>query len=47
MTSVRALAEGAEITKPLRDYGWTEYSARDLEGVQWSFGTYRPTPDAG
>lgn len=42
----RAVEQGAEITYPLRtmDYGSTEYGARDLEGIQWSFGTYLPTP---
>jgi uncharacterized glyoxalase superfamily protein PhnB len=24
------------------DYGSREYTARDLEGHVWSFGTYRP-----
>ena len=24
------------------DYGSREYTARDLEGHEWSFGTYRP-----
>lgn len=40
----RAVAEGAEIVRPLgdTDYGSREYSARDLEGNLWSFGTYRP-----
>lgn len=42
----RAVAAGAEITRPLRDteYGSREYCARDLEGNEWSFGTYRPVP---
>jgi uncharacterized glyoxalase superfamily protein PhnB len=26
------------------DYGSRDYSARDLEGNQWHFGTYRPAP---
>jgi uncharacterized glyoxalase superfamily protein PhnB len=40
----RAMAAGAEIVRPLADtdYGSREYSARDLEGNLWSFGTYRP-----
>ena len=40
----RALAEGAEILRSLADtdYGSREYTARDLEGNLWSFGTYRP-----
>ena len=40
----RAKAAGAEIVRDLEhmDYGSDEYSARDLEGNLWSFGTYRP-----
>ena len=40
----RAVAEGAEIVRPLAetDYGSREYTARDLEGNLWAFGTYRP-----
>jgi uncharacterized glyoxalase superfamily protein PhnB len=40
----RAVAEGAEILRSLSetDYGSREYTARDLEGNLWSFGTYRP-----
>lgn len=40
----RAVAEGAEILRPLADtdYGAREYTARDPEGHLWSFGTYRP-----
>lgn len=40
----RARAAGAEITMELTDmdYGSREYSARDLEGNHWHFGTYRP-----
>lgn len=40
----RARAEGATIVRDLVDesYGSREYSARDLEGNLWSFGTYRP-----
>lgn len=35
---------GAEIIRELHDtsYGAREYSARDLEGQLWSFGTYYP-----
>jgi uncharacterized glyoxalase superfamily protein PhnB len=42
----RAKAAGAEITRELEnlDYGSREYSARDLEGHHWHFGTYRPAP---
>jgi uncharacterized glyoxalase superfamily protein PhnB len=44
----RAKAEGANITFDLKDtdYGSREYSARDLEGHFWSFGTYRPSRKA-
>jgi uncharacterized glyoxalase superfamily protein PhnB len=40
----RARAGGAEIFRELvdEDYGSREYSARDLEGNRWSFGTYDP-----
>ena len=40
----RAKAAGAIITQPLRDeeYGSRGYMAKDLEGHQWYFGTYRP-----
>jgi uncharacterized glyoxalase superfamily protein PhnB len=40
----RARAAGAEIVRDLEDtdYGSREYSARDLEGHLWHFGTYRP-----
>jgi uncharacterized glyoxalase superfamily protein PhnB len=40
----RARAAGAEIVRELtdEDYGSREYSARDLEGNLWSFGTYNP-----
>ena len=43
----RAVAEGAEILRPLADtdYGSREYTTRDLEGNRWSFGTYRPKLD--
>ena len=40
----RASTAGAEIVRELEDqeYGSRDYSARDLEGNLWSFGTYRP-----
>ena len=40
----RAKAAGAQIVRPLADtgYGAREYSARDIEGHLWSFGSYRP-----
>jgi len=40
----RARAAGAQIVRELadQDYGSREYSARDLEGNLWSFGTYDP-----
>jgi uncharacterized glyoxalase superfamily protein PhnB len=40
----RAVAAGARIVRDLVDqpYGSREYSARDLEGNLWSFGTYDP-----
>jgi uncharacterized glyoxalase superfamily protein PhnB len=40
----RAKAAGAEIVRELedQDYGSRDYSARDLEGNLWSFGTYQP-----
>jgi uncharacterized glyoxalase superfamily protein PhnB len=43
----RARAAGAEIVRELEDmdYGSREYSARDLEGHHWHFGTYRPSPE--
>jgi uncharacterized glyoxalase superfamily protein PhnB len=39
-----ARAAGARIVRALEDteYGSREYSALDLEGNIWSFGTYRP-----
>lgn len=39
-----AVAAGAKITRPLQDmdYGSREYSCRDTEGYEWSFGTYDP-----
>jgi uncharacterized glyoxalase superfamily protein PhnB len=41
----RARAAGAQITMELtdQDYGSREFAVRDLEGNQWSFGTYEPT----
>ena len=44
----RAVEAGAEVVRPLadQDYGSREYSARDPEGNEWSFGTYRPQPPA-
>jgi uncharacterized glyoxalase superfamily protein PhnB len=40
----RAVASGAKVVRGLTDqsYGSREYSARDLEGNLWSFGTYSP-----
>ncbi|MGW7551237.1 VOC family protein [Streptomyces rimosus] len=40
----RAERAGAEIVLPLtdQDYGSREYTARDLEGNLWTFGTYAP-----
>ena len=45
----RAVATGARITRPLEDmeYGSREYSCRDLEGYEWSFGTYDPLGPTG
>jgi uncharacterized glyoxalase superfamily protein PhnB len=39
----RAVAAGAEIVRGLNDqsYGSRDFTARDPEGVLWSFGTYR------
>ncbi len=44
----RAKAAGADIVQALtdQDYGSREFSAKDLEGNVWSFGTYRPTVDS-
>jgi len=41
----RAVAAGATVVRELSDqsYGSREYSARDLEGNLWSFGTYSPS----
>ena len=40
----QAVAAGAEITTGLtdQDYGSRDYAAKDPEGNQWNFGTYRP-----
>ncbi len=40
----RASGAGAEIVREIEDqeYGSRDYSARDLEGNLWSFGTYAP-----
>jgi len=40
----RAVVAGATITQAFydTDYGSRGYAATDLEGHQWSFGTYRP-----
>lgn len=45
----RAEAAGAQIVVGLtdQDYGSREYSARDLEGNIWSFGTYDPYAAGG
>ncbi len=42
-------AEGAEIGREYDepDYGGAGYSAYDLEGHPWSFGSYAPNVDAG
>ena len=44
-----AVAAGAHVVRELEDtpYGSREYSARDLEGNLWSFGTYDPYAPAG
>jgi uncharacterized glyoxalase superfamily protein PhnB len=44
----RAKAAGAEITKePFdTDYGSRDFSARDLEGYLWNFGSYCPSRPA-
>ena len=41
----RARGAGAEIIRGPEDtdYGSREYTARDIEGYLWSFGTYRPS----
>jgi uncharacterized glyoxalase superfamily protein PhnB len=42
----RARAAGAEIVRGPEDtdYGSREFTARDPQGVLWSFGTYVPAP---
>jgi uncharacterized glyoxalase superfamily protein PhnB len=44
----RAREAGAEVVREIEDqeYGSRDYTARDLEGNLWSFGTYRPAADA-
>lgn len=41
----RATAAGATVTHPPNDtdYGSHDFSAIDLEGHHWTFGTYKPT----
>ena len=45
----RAKAAGAEIELPLekKDYGGSGYSARDIDGHHWSFGSYKPSLTPG
>ena len=45
----RALQAGAQIVRDPVDmpYGSREYTARDLEGNLWSFGTYDPYAEVG
>jgi len=45
----RAVAAEATIVRELSDqsYGSRDYSARDLEGNLWSFGTYSPPASGG
>jgi uncharacterized glyoxalase superfamily protein PhnB len=45
--SARVKERGAELIRDLvdQDYGSREFSARDLEGNRWSFGTYDPYSD--
>ena len=42
-------APDARVVRELTDmdYGSREYSARDLDGNLWSFGTYDPHASAG
>ena len=43
----RAKAAGADVSDLYeQDYGSRDFSARDLEGNHWSFGTYVPDPQA-
>ena len=39
-----AKSAGAEIVRELtnQDYGGASYTAKDLEGYEWSFGSYYP-----
>lgn len=47
--AARARAAGATVLRGPEDtdYGSRECTLRDPEGNLWSFGTYRPGPDAG
>ena len=40
----RAKSAGAEVVRELtdQDYGGASYTAKDLEGYEWSFGSYYP-----
>jgi uncharacterized glyoxalase superfamily protein PhnB len=39
----RAQSAGADVSELTeQDYGSRDFSARDLEGIHWSFGTYVP-----
>ena len=42
----RALAAGARIVYPPEDteFGTRRYRALDLDGYEWSFGSYQPSP---
>ena len=43
----RAKGAGADVSDLFeQDYGSRDFSARDLEGNHWSFGTYVPDPQA-
>jgi uncharacterized glyoxalase superfamily protein PhnB len=43
----RAKAAGADVSDLFeQDYGSRDFSARDIEGNHWSFGTYVPDPQA-
>jgi uncharacterized glyoxalase superfamily protein PhnB len=43
----RAQAAGADVSDLAeQEYGSRDFSARDLEGNHWSFGTYVPDPKA-
>jgi uncharacterized glyoxalase superfamily protein PhnB len=43
----RAQSAGADVSELTeQDYGSRDFSARDLEGIHWSFGTYVPDPQA-